>query len=648
METGNVIPSRIAQAMSIYPPFSMMTDDEVTRLASDARVSARVAGEMLFDQGDMPGKDVIFLNRGRVEYYWKNDEGSELVDVRDVGDLIGLTALLDGSPFRVSAKVVEDCMLYMISWERFLGMIATNDAARYYVRRHLFWATRIGGKISVPEEARIQGKRTILQAHLDGGQALRPRPLDRLLTCLPDDPIRVASELMVNKRVHSILVVNKQRHPLGIVTSNAVIRHNVLNEGSANAPVSEIMVSPVYTVTQNSNTTAAIILMMRERVGQICVTEDGSPQSPALDVCTHKDLLAHSGNHPAGLIREMRMTRSVARLREICDEIQQIALSYLEASVSGIFLGQICAELYDVLIERLAELAEDKLKSQGALLPKVRWSWISVGSDGRREQVLRTDMDNAMIFESVGDPDTDEEHRGIFLQFAEEIIAGMVQCGFSRCQGGVMASNPRWCRSHREWTEEIEAIQAGDGEKMLRAMIIFDLRHVTGDKALTRSIRETVFNFASGRPFLIRAMATMAVETPPPLNFWGKFIVEKKGGNAGELDIKKRALSPLRDAARVLAMHKGLTKRHSTGGRFEEIGLRYPELAETAKLAYEAYDFLLRLRTLTGLRRGDTGRYLEPSSLTKLERSQLSNVFDVMRMTQSALRSTFRLEQQNR
>ncbi|MBC2605694.1 DUF294 nucleotidyltransferase-like domain-containing protein [Pelagicoccus albus] len=645
MQTGNVIPERIADAFAAYPPFTMMDRADVARLASSARVRALVAGEYLFKQGDPPGKDVIFLHRGRVEYHWAREDSSELVAVRDVGDVIGVTALIDGSNFRVSAKVAEDCLLYVISGDVFMGLIASNDEARYYVRRHMFWATRVGGKISIPEEARIHGKRTILQAHMEGGKLVSPRPLERLLTCRSDDTILSAAEQMVTKRVSSILVVDEDRCPLGIVTNLALMKHTILKSLSADLPVSEIMVSPVYTISKHTSTTAAILLMMRERVGQICITEDGTTKSPALDVCTHKDLLAQSGNHPAGLLREMRIAKRVARLREICDEIEQIARGYLDAGVSGIFLGQMCAELYDGLVERLSELAILKLEKSGKQLPDVSWAWMSVGSDGRREQVLRTDMDNALIFESTGDAAQDDLNRGVFLKFTTEVVDMMVDCGFSRCQGGVMASNARWCRTDAEWEEEVLSIQPGDGDAILRGLILFDLRCVTGSKDLCLKLRSLIFDTVKSKPLLLRNLAELAVETKPPLSFWGKFMVERKGGNAGEFDIKSRGLSPLRDAARIFALQLGLTEHYSTGGRFEEIKSKAPALEEICKLAYEAYDFLLRLRNSTGLRRGDTGRYIEPSALSKMEKAQLSNVFDVSRMVQSSLRSEFRLEQ---
>lgn len=648
MPSGNIIPDRIAQALRSFPPFSMMPEEQVVELARDARVKALVVGDVVWSQGDAPSDELMFLQRGRIEYYWAKEGGSELVDVRDVGDLLGLTPLMEGAPYRVSAHVAEDSLVYILPGERFRQMLEESDSARYYVRRHLFWATRVGGKMPFSEEARLEEKRTILQAHLDGAQVVRPRNIERLLTCLPSDSIRKASALMVSKRVPSILVVDEFRRPLGMVTSVNLVKQVIVNEESADGPVSDIMASPVYTVAPQTSATAAILLMLRERVGQICVTEDGTPDSPALDVCTHKDLLAQSGHHPAGLLREIRFARSSARLRELCDEIERIAQSYLESGISAIFLGQMCAELYDELVERLIAMAVETLDEGRFKIPNVPWTWIAVGSDGRREQILRTDMDNAFVFRSSGSEEADEAHRGAFLRLNSRVVELLVECGFSRCQGGVMASNPKWCRSDREWSEELRQIDGIDGERLLRAGILYDMRRVTGDKAMFETLRNLIFStVAAARPLMAR-MAESVVATPPPLNFFGKYLVEKKGANAGEFDIKARVLSPLRDATRVLSLHYKLTKHYSTGGRLEELGQRVTELKEMASLAYQAYDFIMRLRTLNGLQRDDSGRYIDPSSLSKLERAQLSNAFDVVRMAQNTLRVEYHLETRSR
>ena len=138
-------------------------------------------------------------------------------------------------------------------------------------------------------------------------------------------------------------------------------------------------------------------------------------------------------------------------------------------------------------------------------------------------------------------------------------------------------------------------------------------------------------------------MAELVVETPPPLNFWGKFVVENRGDHEGEFDLKGRALAPLRDAGRLLALKHNQLRRYSTGGRWEDIRRNVPALEEMAKVAREAYDVLLSLRLQTAIARQNSGRFVDPSALSKLEKARLAHAFDV-RMVQTHVRLAFNLE----
>jgi len=649
MNKANRIPARIAEALQKFPPFSMLPAPTVASLAEKARVTVLVQGDYVWKQGDPPGDEVLFLAMGRVEYYRYEADAGELVDVRDVGDILGLSALHEGESYRVTAEVKEDSILYVLPWSDMQFILEVNDQARNYVRRHLFWGTRVGRAAPSVSFDSASGARGILEAHLDGAQVIQPRPSEWLLSCQPDVSIRTAAEMMSQRDLSSILVVDEQQRPLGFVTNQLLVREVVVGKTKASSPVARIMRSPVSTVTPKSSTMAALLTMLHERIDQICITEDGTPNSRAMDVCTPKDLLSQSGHHPVGIASSIQRARTSARLRELCDDIEEVAFSYLEAGISGIVMGQICAQLFDTLVIRMIEMAEESLAASGTTLPDIPWAWMAVGSDGRREQVLRTDMDNALVFQSSGNPDKDEKNRTIFLQMTNQVINLLIEAGFARCQGGVMASNPRWCKTDEEWIEEIRDVgRLQTGDNLLRALVLYDLRHVAGDKDICTRVRDTVFEISTtvDRRGSLRQLAEIVVATPPPLNFRGKFIVEKKGVNEGEFDIKKRGLSPLRDAARVFALHYGLKSHHSTGGRWLELAAARPELAETAHLARSGYDLLLRLRTLTGLRRNDDGRFIDPSTLNRLEREQLANVFDVQRMVQNSVRQLFNLDSQ--
>ncbi len=647
MASNNVIPTRIAEALCRFPPFSMLPDAAVAALAADSVVRVLAAGEKVWTQGDQPGEELLFLARGRVEYLWKVEDRSELVDVRDVGDVLGLTALMKHEPFRVTAQVVEDSLFYALPWPAVRELLEAYDEARDYARRHLFWATRVGGSVALPEptESRVAGRaKNILQAHLDGARGIEPRPPGHLLTCGPSDSIQSAAERMTAGRVPSILVVDDARRPIGIVTANMLMQTVVVEGVPKTEPVARIMASPVVTVAPHSSATAAMLVMLRQRIGQVCITEDGTAATPVLDICSHKDLLAQSGHHPAGLLREIRAARTPARFRELCDEIEEIARSYLGAGISAAFLGQICAELSDELVHRLIELAAGELAAAGTPLPEVPWAWLSVGSDGRREQILRTDMDNALVFASLGSPEQDEAARQRFLDLAGRVIGHLVACGYARCQGGVMAANRTWCRTSAEWLAEIDRVPTStDNQALLRAVVLYDLRFVSGDKALCEPLRERIFASVAASEELQGRLAAQIVGTPPPLNFFGRFVVETRGSGAGEFDIKNRAMAPLRDAARLLTLRHRLSRRYSTFGRWDEIRRNVAKHQELATLARDGYDLLLRLRNLNGLRRGDSGRFIDPADLTKLERAGLANVFDVVRMVQDAVRADFNI-----
>lgn len=418
-------------------------------------------GDNIWTQGESPPSKALFLARGRVEYIWLNDGTEELVDVRDEGDLLGLTALIDSEPHRVTARVIEDSLFYSIEWQTLKDFLDTSDAALSYTRRHLFWATRGGRSLSIPRNQQIDASENALQAHLIGSKKIEIRNPKRLLTCSPSDSMDSVARQMIERRVPSMLIVDENRFPLGILTHSNIVRNVVVGNFSKTEPVENIMSSPVVTVAKNAYTTQAILHMLRDKIGQVCITEDGTTQSPALDVCSNYDLLVQSGQHPAGLLSEILHAQTKKRFRWVCDELKQIALSYLESGISATFLGQICAEIYDALTQRLIKQAKDTLDETSPLDREIPWLWMSVGSDGRREQILRTDMDNAIVFQDQGDTEKNESARDYFCKLAELVIDELALCGFSRCQGGVMALNRKWGRSNNEWEDEIKALRPG-------------------------------------------------------------------------------------------------------------------------------------------------------------------------------------------
>ena len=110
--------------------------------------------------------------------------------------------------------------------------------------------------------------------------------------------------------------------------------------------------------------------------------------------------------------------------------------------------------------------------------PPCRWAWLALGSEGRMEQTLLTDQDNALVWEAQGDAE-----RAWFVAFAERVNADLEAAGFPRCPGGYMARS--WNGTLEEWRRRFEDwIDAPSPEALLRGAIFFDFRRVAGTLAL--------------------------------------------------------------------------------------------------------------------------------------------------------------------
>lgn len=174
-------------------------------------------------------------------------------------------------------------------------------------------------------------------------------------------------------------------------------------------------------------------------------------------------------------------------------------------------------------------------------------------------------------------------------------------------------------------------------------IFFFDYRPVFGNKELAEQLTEHIFTDVEKQRIFLAFMAKNALKNPPPLSFFRNFVVEKSGEHKDEFDIKKRAMMPLADAARVLTIEARVGKVNNTFKRFEKLAELYPTNKDLFEQAADAYEILMRYRTLQGLRNKDSGRYFKPSELNKMQRAQLRNSFQPITDLQSLLTVRFQL-----
>jgi CBS domain-containing protein len=454
------------------------------------------------------------------------------------------------------------------------------------------------------------------------------------VACPLGTSIQRAAELMAAADTGSVVVLGEDGQARGIITDSD-LRGRVVAPGlRLETPVEAVMSSPVLTVPPETPFFEALGLMLERHIHHLVVADRASR---VLGVVAESDLVAALGSGPLFLARRIARTASVEQLAEARAVFPEMARLLLQGGVRGYDLARITAETSDRLVRRALALAEAELGS-----PPLRYCWLGLGSEGRREQTLHTDQDHGLVYEDPT-PEEAEPSAAYFLALGERVTGILEQCGIPRCKGGVMAANPAWNRPLATWQAYFSRwIAQPEPEALLNAAIFFDLRPVGGDAGLGEPLREQIARKAPhSRRFLV-LLADQGERFRPPLGFFGRFVVERSGEHRGELDLKSGGLGPIVDLARAHALRHGV-RATNTVERLRALGDGGHLPAQDARELEAAYEFLLilRLRThLAQLAAGQpTSNYVSPPTLTRADRLLLKEYFALIARAQAALQA---------
>jgi len=282
------------------------------------------------------------------------------------------------------------------------------------------------------------------------------------------------------------------------------------------------------------------------------------------------------------------------------------------------------------------------VKEQG--LPPANFVFFVLGSEGRKEQTLKTDQDNAIIYE-----DKANEQRALvrdyFLGFAREVSDRLHEIGFNYCKGGYMASNPKWTHSLSHWKKNYAAwFQESSIETVMSYGTFFDCRPIYGDFSLLDELK--VFMDEQLHHPLERFyfnMAQNALQYDTQLT-WLRNIRTFKVEEEQVFDIKK-AMTPMVDAIRLYALANRIFETN-TGKRLKILTERGVFTSKASAELYQAYYYLmgLRLEKQSGTVIKDNRppvNYIKINTLTKVQVVTIREIFKVIRDLQLKVKIQF-------
>jgi CBS domain-containing protein len=471
-----------------------------------------------------------------------------------------------------------------------------------------------------------------LERRLAGEQQVLARPLGALLrkapvTCRGEQSIREAVALMDANGVGSVIVLDERGNPAGIFTTRDLVASAA---AGLDRPIAEVMTAAPFSLPAHAMAYEAALAMIAMGIRHVLVVEDGK----LLGLVSERDLFSLQRLGLGEITTEIRLAATVEVLVKLAAEIRKLARLLVEEGVAAEQLTTFISVLNDRLCQRVLEIERKKHRWDA-----ISWCWLAFGSEGRFEQTFSTDQDNGIIFSAHGNEPADSI-RARLLPFALDVNNALDACGFPRCKGQVMASNPRLCLSLDEWKEKIGGwVDKAKPSALLDAAISFDFRALFGDATLAVALRDWIHPVARANPAFLRFMAEIALESRPPLGVLRDFATDGGGGDSHSVNLKLNGARPFIEAARIYALAHGLSQTN-TAERLRAARARIGMAPSEADGMVRAFFVIqgLRLRIQAPMSPGEEGANLiDPDRLDDFERRVLKEAFLQARKLQSRL-----------
>ncbi|MCT7556793.1 DUF294 nucleotidyltransferase-like domain-containing protein [Aliarcobacter butzleri] len=594
--------------LSNIHPFEVLTPSQMAMCIQHMDIAYYPKDTILISPEKIPEHFFIIIKGSVYEY---SNENIVVMDYQHE-DSFDSNSLIYGKCDH-TFKVNEELICYEIEKKTFLSLIEKNQEFKDFFLKDLV------NKIQSLKDKEYTSQLSSFMIAKVGDTLIHE-------ACMVDENTKLIDAIEKSMQFKtSTIIVKKSEGGYGIIT-DSLLKVKVLLQGrDLTIPVRDIAIFPLLTIQKDDYLFEALTILIKRNIKRIGVTNNNGEM---IGILEQIDILSHFANHTYVIESKIKNANKVEDLKIASNEFLNIIKSLQAKGVKIYHISNLIGQLNTKVYQKLYSLVLPEELQKNACL-------IVMGSEGRNEQIIKTDQDNALVIKNGIDV---EQYR----PYMQQLTNHLVDLGYPPCEGNIMVSNPYWCKTADEYKTDITKwINSPDMKSYLDLAIFIDAFAVAGDKELLINLKEYLYNKIQSKDIFMAyfAKSTLAFDTPTTFSsFMAKDDL---------INIKKAAIFPIVQGIRSLALKEKI-KETTTIKRIKILEAR--NILEKTKAAelIEAFEIASTLRLKNQLDCIQEGvpltNEINTNDLGKIERDLLKESFKIVVEFKKFINYIFKLD----
>lgn len=596
-------------------PFNNLNTFELDDLVEDLDIVYFKANSIVQAQDSNP-EFLYFVLKGLIQEI--NDD--EVLSVYSKGEIFDSVSLIKNHS-KNSFVAIEESICYALKKERFMQILSSNQQLENYFFQSI--SDKLNNNIL---NEKNKDMANIMIAKVKDAKVHKAVVVDTNKT------IYEAATIIKQEKIPTLLLKDEDGE-MYIVTDSDFRQKVILNRMDYDDLVVKIASKGLIYINEDDFLFNAQLQMAKHGLKRVVVKNDHDEIVGILDQISLSSFFA---TNTFAVSNQIINAETLDELKEASHSFIKIIKSLNAKGVKIEFISKLINQLNKKLLDKLYKiLAPKELIGKSCL--------VVMGSEGRAEQILRTDQDNALII-SDDCSISEEKLRGFTHLFTETLV----DFGFPRCEGNIMVSNPYWCRKQSDFKELIyEWVNSPSGDNFMNIAIFYDALCVSGDIEIIKELKNYLFKISSNSQSFYTNFARVINSFDVPLGFFDGFVFNSKDEkHKDEIDIKRGGIFIIVQGIRSLSIQNRVLNTN-TIKRINSLKELKVLDDESAKELIMAFNILNSLKLKASLEKLDKkekiDNFVNPNRLTIMEKDLLKESFKIVNKLKKRLENHFKL-----